>query len=228
VATVEAPVKTAQRGVKVTTGQSTTIVVRMASVELLIGGPYTMKGERHSYGHVALRVTTTQHDRVFDYGRYGRVWGMGESQGEGMLRVWSDFNAYIAGESSYGRVTTGFVYETSEEQANSVLAHFDQKISGKRPTPKSRTGMNEYRIEDYDALGPNCTTMSVEAARIALPTVDSQRAKFQQGRGLSTMEKALVGVKGWPAHLVMPADLQAMLETREPLKPKLVRTFGAQ
>jgi hypothetical protein len=71
------PVKMAKEGVQATTNQITRIQVRMASVEILVGGPYG----NHPYGHTALRVTTTDSDNVFDYGRYGRTWGLGDSEG---------------------------------------------------------------------------------------------------------------------------------------------------
>ena len=137
--TIEVPVKTAQQGVKITTGRLTTIQVRLASIEILIGGPYTKEGKEHTYGHAALRVTTTAADRVFDYGRYGREWGFGDSEGDGMLRVWTDFNAYIAGENSYGRVTTGFLYEVPEARAEAVIDTSTRKLRGKyRPESRVR------------------------------------------------------------------------------------------
>jgi hypothetical protein len=227
--TIEVPVNVARGGVKVTTGRSTTIQVRLAAIEILVGGPYTKEGKEHTYGHAALRVTTSKVDRVFDYGRYGREWGFGDSEGDGMLRVWTDFNAYIAGENSYGRVTTGFVYEVPEERAEAVLAHFDQKTAGKTPTKKSRPPtMNEYRIEDYYALGPNCTTVTLDGARVALPGIDRDRAQHSQGRGLSMLERGAARAKGWPDYLVMPADLQAMLGATTAHQPKQTRTFGVR
>ncbi len=227
--TIEVPIKTAQNGVKLTTGKLTTVVVRLASVELLVGGPYVKNGEEHTYGHVALRVTTIEEDRVFDYGRYGREWGFGNSEGDGMLRVWSNFNAYISSENSYGRVTTGFSYEVPEERSIAVLSHFDRKVAGKTPTYKSRPPtMREYRVEDYHALGPNCTTMALDGARIAIPTIDRDRAAYQQGRGLSFSERSAARIRGWPDHLIMPADLQAMLQASSATRPKEVRTFGTR
>lgn len=79
--TLSVPAKKAQEGVHATTNQLTRIQVRLASVEMLVGGPYG----NHPYGHTALRVTTADIDRIFDYGRYGRTWGLGDSEGEGIL-----------------------------------------------------------------------------------------------------------------------------------------------
>jgi hypothetical protein len=221
--TLSVPAKTAKEGVRVTTNQLTQIQVRMASVELLVGGPY---GD-HSYGHAALRVTTTDLDRVFDYGRYRRAWGFGKSEGEGVLRIWNNFNAYIADENALGRVTSGFVYETSEENVQKVLRFFEQKIAGK-PVIADKPDKKVVLLDTYYALGPNCTTLSVAAIKTVFPDIDRDWSIFQQGRGLGVMEKAAVAAKGWPKYIFMPADLQVMLENPSAKKAKKVNKYGAQ
>lgn len=221
--TISVPQDKAKQGVKLTTQQVTTIQVLTASIEILVGGPYA----GHSYGHTALRVITKGQDRIYDYGRYRNTWGVGKSEGDGVLKVWSNFNAYITEENSYGRVTTGFLYEVSEAQAQQARAFYDTKLTGKKPL-LSDAHKTVYIIEDYYALGPNCTTISVAGAKMAVPDIDAQRAAFQKGRGLSLMEKAAVSAKGWPDHLIMPADLQAMLESSSSRKPKAVKAYGGK
>lgn len=81
--TLSVPARTAKAGVRITTNQLTQIQVRMASIELLVGGPYP----KHAYGHAALRVTALELDKVFDYGRYRKSWGFAKSEGEGILNV---------------------------------------------------------------------------------------------------------------------------------------------
>ena len=71
---------------------------------------------------------------------------------DGVLNVWSSFDVYIAGENSLGRVTTGFLYEVTEGQAQQAIAFFDAKIGGKKPTATSKH-KKSYLIEDYFALG---------------------------------------------------------------------------
>ncbi|QOY94970.1 hypothetical protein IM543_03460 [Massilia sp. UMI-21] len=186
-----------------------------------MGGPY----RNHPYGHTALRVTTADVDKVFDYGRYGRTWGLGDSEGEGILKVWNNFNAYIAEENSTGRVTTGFVYETTEENATRILQFFERKTSGKKPISEDRTKI-KLRIEDYYALGPNCTTLSVDAIKTIFPDIDRGWSVFQKGLGLGMMEKAAVTARGWPKHIFMPADLQAMLESPSAKKAKKINKYG--
>jgi hypothetical protein len=217
------PAKAAKEGVAISTNKRTEIQVRMATVEMLIGGPYGDK----TYGHAALRVTTAELDRVFDYGRYGNAWGFGKSEGEGILRIWTNFNAYIAEENSLGRVTTGFVYETTEESAKKILEFFDKKIAGK-PVLSDRPIKKVVKIDTYYALGPNCTTLSVAGIKTVFPDIDRDWSVFQKGRGLGVMEKAAVSAKGWPKYIFMPADLQAMLESPSAKKAKKINKYGVK
>lgn len=221
--TLSVPAKTAKKGVPVSTNTRTRIQVRLASVELLIGGPYGDK----SYGHTALRVMTTELDRVFDYGRYGNAWGVGKSEGEGILRIWTSFNAYIAEEDALGRVTTGFVYETTEEGARKILDFFDNKVDGK-PVISNRPIRKVVKIDTYYALGPNCTTLSLAGIKTVFPDIDRDWSMFQKGRGLGVMEKAAVTAKGWPNYIFMPADLQVMLENSSAGKPKKINKYGVK
>ena len=138
----------------------------MASFELLVGGPYKKHGKSMPYGHVALRVVTQSRDLTYDYGRYGKVWGLGSSEGEGMLRVWTSFSKYIAGENATGRTTRGFRFEVSEADANRAIQSFERKVAGKKPV-QNRGFMKQYRIQDYHALTRNCTTVSIDGAKQA-------------------------------------------------------------
>jgi hypothetical protein len=221
--TLSVPEVQAKQGVKIAANARTTIQVQTSSFELLVGGPYA----DHPYGHTALRVTTNGEDRIYDYGRYGRTWGIGKSEGDGVLNIWNGFDAYIAEENSLGRVTTGFLYETSEEKVQSIVKFYEVKTAGKKPISTSKQ-KKSYVIEDYNALGPNCTTLSVAAAKVALPDIDREWSTYQKGRGLSFMEKGLVGAKGWPSFIFMPADLQALLDSPSGRKPKAVKTYGGQ
>ncbi len=219
--TVIAPIDKAKSGVKATTNQTTTVQIQLASVELLIGGPYA----DHPYGHTALRVTTKDEDRIYDYGRYGMTWGVGNSEGQGILRVWNNFNTYIGEENSLNRITTGFQYELPEEKVLAIIRFYDSKVAGKKPKAITKA-MQTYLIDDYYALGPNCTTLSVAAAKTAIPDIDREWGTYQKGRGLSIMEKGVVSARGWPNFIFMPADLQAMLENSVVRKPKRIKSYG--
>lgn len=218
--TLSVPETRAKEGIKISTSKLTTIQVEVASVELLVGGPYA----EHRYGHTALRIITKTTDYIYDYGRYGRTWGVGNSEGDGVLNVWNNFNAYIEEEKALGRDTTGFLYDISEVKVLEVVKFFDAKIASRRAKSSTKVKMS-YVIEDYYALGPNCTTISVAAVKVAIPDIDREWKKYQEGRGLSTWERGIVSAKGWPNHLFMPADLQAMLAGSSDRKPKVVRIY---
>ncbi len=234
-ATLEVPLKVAQTGVGVMTGQSTTIVVRLATIEILVGGPYTKDGKEHTYGHAALRVVTSEGERVYDFGRYGDVTGEFGAEGEGILRVWTRFDPYISGENALGRTTTGFMYETAEEKAREVNQHFERIVSTGtlrrvRPPGSASPVMREYVLpQNYHALSRNCTTMTLDGAQVALPRIEDNAARFNTGRGMSTSERMAARARGlgsWPSRIFMPADVRLMLEAHAVHKPKQVRTFG--
>lgn len=213
--TVASTPERARAGVQVATSRKTTIEVRLASMEILVGGPY---GD-HRYGHTALRVNTASTERIYDYGRYGQSFG---PEGEGVLRIWKSFQAYIDDENALGRITTGYLFEIPEAKANEIIASFEKKIVGKPKKLETRY-YQSYVIDRYYALGPNCTTVSVNGARLALPSIDVGWESYQKGRGLSFVEKQAVNVKGWPPYIFMPADLQELLDAnRNPVKRKTI------
>ena len=80
-----------------------------AEMHILVGGPYTKDGEEHRYGHTALRIKSPKYDLTYDFGRYGGVRGTFGESGDGILRIWTSFSTYIAGENALHRTTTGFV-----------------------------------------------------------------------------------------------------------------------
>lgn len=184
---------------------------RTATVTLLVGGPYKKHGKDMPYGHVALRVVNAGSDKTYDYGRYGKTWGFGDSKGEGMLRIWTDFGKYVSGENATGRTTTGYTFTVTPEQAQKVDDHFSTKIAGLTPN-QDRGYIKQYRLaDDYEALNSNCTTVSVEGAKEALPGIDKSASAFNDGRGLGFTEKVAAKAAGWPDHLFMPQDLGALL-----------------
>lgn len=217
-------------GVGILTNQVTTLQVNTPAIEILIGGPYRApSGEMHNYGHAALRVVTASEERVYDFGRYGATKGLFGAQGEGILRVWDRFDTYIAGENAYGRTTKGFQYVVSNDQATAVIRYFEVLTTvATQRTPK-HPHQKEFKLsKDYDAIDNNCATITLNGARLALPGIDSDATQYNVGRGMQEAEKKAVMVSsfGWPSHIFMPADVQAMLEGNRRLIPKKVTTYG--
>lgn len=213
-------------GVAIKTGSNTTITVRSASIQLLIGGPYTDElNELHTYGHTALRVTTNEQEHVYDFGRYAGEQG---PTGQGRLRTWTDFKSYIASQNSYKRVTTGFHYSISNQQAEHINNHFKSQIAGRSPIKKKGQHMTEHRLAaDYHALTNNCVTISMAGAKLAIPNLEHDVASHNQGRGMSFTERTAARVAGWPGYIFMPEDLQAMLASNIVRPAEKVEKYGA-
>ena len=224
---MEATQGQAGSGVSVKTGRLNHITVRSASIQILIGGPYTdVRGDVHTYGHAALRVTTDGQDRVYDFGRYGGERG---PTGQGRLRVWTDFNRYIASQNSYNRTTRGFHYAISHEQAVRINSHFESLVVGRQVIKAIGQHMKEYRLaNDYHALTNNCVTVTMAGARLAVPNLEHDVAGHNQGRGMSFAERTAARVAGWPSHIFMPEDLQAMLMENTGKPADRVDTYGSK
>jgi hypothetical protein len=222
--TIIATAKSAKNGVGIKTKENTTIQIQIPSIQVLIGGPYKINGEEHTYGHVALRVITLNDEHIYDFGRYNGETG---PYGQGRLRVWTKFSKYISGENATGRITTGFLYSISPTVADQANAHFLNLI-GNRPVLKAYGDyMKEYRLAaDYHALTNNCATTSMAGARVAIKDLDYDVNKYNEGRGMSFAEKTAAKVAGWPPFIFMPADLQKMLEENPNHRPNKIEQFG--
>lgn len=218
-------------GVGILTNRATTLQVNSPSIEILIGGPYRLaNGEAHNYGHAALRVIAATEERIYDFGRYGATRGLFGAQGEGILRVWDKFETYIAGENAYGRTTIGLSYSISNEKAITVIRYFESLASVATERTPKHPHQREFKLpKDYDAIENNCATTTLTGAKIALPGLDVDAAQYNVGRGMSDVEKAAAKTQnfGWPSHIFMPADVQAMLENNKKLAPKKVTTYGS-
>lgn len=222
--------KKLKTGVDILTNQATTLQVNSPSIEILIGGPYKLRnGEEHNYGHAALRVIAATEERIYDFGRYGATKGLFGAQGEGILRVWDKFETYIAGENAYGRTTTGFSYPVTNEKAIAVISHFKSVTSTAIERTAKHPHQREFKLpKDYDAIDNNCATTTLGGAKIALPDIDAEAARYNLGRGMSDVEKKAAKVQsfGWPSHIFMPADVQAMLENNKKMPPKKINVYG--
>lgn len=201
-----------------------------AELQILVGGPYKVDGEEHRYGHTALRMKTPLVDVTYDFGRYGATRGMFEESGDGILRVWTNFAAYIKAENALGRITTGFVYSIFDHQVQTVKSHFDGLIAaGKAMPSKDRAGMKVYRLAtDYHVLAPNCTTLSLDGAKQAIPNLDAGSEKYNKPEEVLTLKERLaLAATGGAPRLFLPANLQTFLSSGSPTKPIRIDRYGA-
>jgi hypothetical protein len=193
-----------------------------AEMHILVGGPYTdASGENHKYGHTALRIKTTKYDLTYDFGRYGKVSGTFGESGDGILRVWSSFQPYINGEIALNRKTTGFVYFIFDSQADLVKNYFTTLIAGGTElSGKSSATKKVYKLAtDYHALGPNCTTLSLDGAVQAVPRIDDGSNSFNKPEEvLDWKERLALKAKGGATRLFLPANLLTFLNTGKPIR----------
>lgn len=202
----------------------------IAEMHILVGGAYTdSSGEEHRYGHTALRIKTKNSDLTYDFGRYGKITGTFGESGDGILRVWSSFQPYISGEIALQRKTTGFVYSIFDHQGNLSNSYFDGLIkSGRAIEGKSTTVKRVYKLaNDYHALGPNCTTLSIDGAKQAIPNIDQGSEKFNKPEDVLTFtERMALKAKGGSSRLFLPANLLAFLNIGQPIKPTRIDIYG--
>lgn len=203
-----------------------------AEMHILIGGPYTRNKKVHRYGHTALRIKSHSSDLTYDFGRYGETSGLFGESGEGILRVWNVFKPYITGEIALNRKTTSFVYAIFEHQAKSANNYYNTLIlAAKHRTDLERKGQPPlvYQLNsDYHALGPNCTTLSIDGAKHAIPSIDSGSKKFiNPDAVLTTSEQIAVTASGGASRIFLPANLETFLYTKTPNKPIRIETYGS-
>jgi RHS repeat-associated protein len=115
-----------------------------------------------NFGHVALRVVGQGYDVTYDFGRYGRTWGLLKSKGEGVLRVWNSWNAFVRRQLPSGQVRT-LRYTTSQAQDFAAIAHFQKLIDEGAPRDFTKF-FEEYTLAgEYDLKNNNCTTVCIDA-----------------------------------------------------------------
>lgn len=82
----------------------------------------------------------------------------------------------------------GLFMTRAKKTQKKILDFFERKIAGKKLISEDRK-KKKLRIEDYYALGPNCTTLTVDGIKTIFPDIDRDWSTFQKGRGLGIMEK---------------------------------------
>jgi hypothetical protein len=155
------------------------------ALEVIVGLPYG----NHHIGHTAVRVTTPDGDEVvYDFGRYGKVWGPLKMQGEGMMRVWRGAKAvrrYLRKQQGF-RSSKGYVIDlTPEEEARAYQYYEDLLATAK--WSKDYPLHKRYRLErDYDGVLTQCTSIALEGIKHVWPRETWERLldpKFNVGQG---------------------------------------------
>ena len=115
-----------------------------------------------NFGHTAVRVVGQGYDVTYDFGRYAGGRGFLRAKGPGILRVWSDHDAFLRGQAPEGNLRT-LTYKTPKNVDEAVMADFSDKIAKGKERP-GRQGFKEYQLaDDYDLTKNNCTTICLGA-----------------------------------------------------------------
>jgi RHS repeat-associated protein len=119
-------------------------------------------GGATNFGHTALRVVGNGYDRTYDFGRYGHASGFLSYKGEGILRVWNNYDTFASRQKASGDLKT-LQYKTSKQTDEAVMAFFGEKIKGGTKR-KGGKAYDEYKLkEDYHLVDNNCTTICLDA-----------------------------------------------------------------
>lgn len=102
--------------------------------------------------------------------------------------------------------------------------------SGKELTARKTGSMFVFKLAmDYHALGPNCTTVSVDGAKIAIPKIDQGSEKFNRPEDvLDWKEQLALKTNGGAKRLFLPANLQKFLSVASPVKITRTNVYGGR
>ena len=94
---------------------------------------------------------------------------------------------------------------------------------------QSTGSMASYKLPtDYFALGPNCTTLSVEAAKKAVPRIVAGSEKYIKPEEVLPWHarKAMEMKYGTPKHIFLPANLKTYLDAAPAVRVDEKKTYG--
>ncbi|MGN5726983.1 hypothetical protein ACNQO9_17420 [Acinetobacter calcoaceticus] len=215
-----------------------------AELHLLVGSAYGEGDKESPYGHTAVYIKLKGKDYIYDFGRYGKtkpesfgiftLEGASSPRGEGILRIWSSFDAYIADENSQGvgtsktRTTHAYGYRIFDSQAMLVLNYYNNLLK----TATLRRNEKYYKSyalsQDYFALAPNCTTQSLEATKKAIPSMAKSGHMFVNAEKVlsSTVKLAFKASKyEMPKYLFLPDNLNDYLIKSPDVKVDIKNTY---
>jgi hypothetical protein len=189
-------------------------------VEFLIGD---RTEETRKWGHVSLRVVGAGSERIFDFGRYGKMWGRKDSaEGDPMLRVWKpgQFGTYRQHHLKDGGTTKRFRFNSTPERNARILSFFAHMTDG-APVFGSNAQFTMYKANypTFHAVTVNCTTVSIDAFMKGFPEYNLNDTQFAEARSLQWyMRGEAQGFiydqsEGHWTRIWWPLDLMALLET---------------
>ncbi len=215
-----------------------------AELHLLVGTAYGTGDKESPYGHTAVYIKLQGKEYIYDFGRYGKtkpesfgpftLSGASSPRGEGILKVWNNFTAYIEEENSQGvssgrsRTTHGYGYKIFDNQANLVINYYNNLINSS-VSVQNTTHYKRYKLsQDYFALAPNCTTQSLEATKKAIPSMAKSGHRFvNSDKVLPTTAKLAFKASKYemPTYLFLPDNLNDYLKESPDVKVNIKNTY---
>lgn len=189
-------------------------------VEFIIGD---RTEETRKWGHVSLRVSTGGRDYIFDFGRYGRMWGKRDaSEGEPILRVWKSgkYSTYRNLHLKDGGTTRRFQFASTPTRSARILDYFAAMTKG-APLQLTNSSFDAYiaNYKTFHAVEVNCTTVSIDAFEKGFPEIRLHQPRYSVARDLNFFLKGAAQSSGqydssemnWP-RVWWPLDLMAVLD----------------
>jgi hypothetical protein len=202
-------------------------------VEFLIGD---RTEETRKWGHVSLRVVTGKQDIIFDFGRYGRMWGKRDaSEGEPILRVWKKgkYSTYRNLHLKDGGTTKRYQFTSNPQRSARILDYFAAMTKG-APLQLSNSSFDAYiaNYKTFHAVDVNCATVSIDAFEKGFPEYRLHQPTYSVARDLGFFLKGAAQANGnydsqemnWP-RIWWPLDLMALLEEQY-VRPGHARVLG--
>lgn len=173
------------------------------------------------WGHVSLRVVNNEKDFVFDFGRYGAMWGFFNTEGAPILRVWKNSaQAHLNYLKKGGGAVTEIRFEASEEQADNVMKFFDEMIKGRKPYSTSlRTDYYDTKAPNFHSITHNCTTVAIAAFLKGFPDYNVNNTSYAKAVDLAGIFRVAAQRHAYNSkrsqwqHVWWPMDLKVLLET---------------
>lgn len=148
-------------------------------------------------GHVAVKVRTFDADRwvIYDFGRYGKVWGDLKLQGEGIIRVWRGtrgVRAYLHRRPANPK-TVGYSFRVTEAEERRIQNYYENLLKTALWSRRNRM-YTSYRLpRDYDGVTTQCSAVALEGLKAVWPRERWKRIlhpRFNRGRGLGPRGRA--------------------------------------
>lgn len=188
-------------------------------VEFLIGD---RTKETRKWGHVSLRVNSGGKDLIFDFGRYGRMWGKRDaSEGEPILRVWNSgsYSTYRNLHLKDGGITRAFRFASTPDRSRRILQYLNAMTNGAVVQLKNKS-FTAYvaNYKTFHAVEVNCTTVSIDAFHQGFPEYNLHQMSYSTARDLEFYLRGAAQGSGefdsderaWP-RIWWPLDLMALL-----------------